>query len=88
MSDLQRHAQFLRQCIRYDESATRQELEEGITRVQRDARCVRRAVWLRWLTRLPSKPGWPGKGVPAAKPNPEVAGNFCFQISGFQFSKH
>jgi type VI protein secretion system component VasF len=46
MSEHQKHTEFLRQCIRYDESATRQELEEGITRVQRDARCVKRAVWL------------------------------------------
>ncbi len=46
MSDHEKHTEFLRQCIRYDESARRQELHEGITRIQRDARCVRRAVWL------------------------------------------
>src|ERR1017187_5559189 len=46
MSEHQRETAFLRQCILYDESARRQELEEGITQIQRDARCVRRAVWL------------------------------------------
>ena len=46
MSDHQRHTEFLRECIRYDESARRQELMEEIARIQRDARCVSRAVWL------------------------------------------
>jgi len=46
MSDHEKHTEFLRQCILYDESARRQELHERITQIQRDARCVRRAVWL------------------------------------------
>jgi hypothetical protein len=46
MSEHQKHTEFLRQCILYDESARRQELAEGISQIQRDARCVRRAVWL------------------------------------------
>lgn len=46
MSDHQRHTKFLRECIRYDESARRQELMEEIVLIQRDARCVIRAVWL------------------------------------------
>jgi len=46
MSEHQIHTDFLRQCILYEEGAGRQELEEGIARVQRDARCVRRAAWL------------------------------------------
>jgi hypothetical protein len=46
MSDHQKHTEFLRQCIRYDESARRQELVEGIARIQCDARCVWRAAWL------------------------------------------
>ena len=46
MSDHEKHTEFLRQCILYDESARRQELHEGVTRIQRDARCVRRAMWL------------------------------------------
>jgi len=46
MSEHQKHTEFLRHCLRYGESTEHQKLEEGITRVQRDARCVRRAVWL------------------------------------------
>ena len=46
MSEHQKHTEFLRHCILYDESARRQELHERITQIQRDARCVRRAVWL------------------------------------------
>jgi hypothetical protein len=46
MSDHHKHTQFLRECIRYDESTRRRELMDEITRIQRDARCVRRAVWL------------------------------------------
>ena len=46
MSEHQKHTEFLRHCIRYDESARRHELVEGIARIQCDARCVRRAAWL------------------------------------------
>ena len=46
MSEHQKHTEFLRHCLRYGESIEHQELEEGITQVQRNARCVRRAVWL------------------------------------------
>jgi hypothetical protein len=46
MSEHQRHTEFLRRCILYDESARRHELVEGIARIQCDARCVRRAAWL------------------------------------------
>lgn len=46
MSEHQKHTEFLRQCILYDESARRQELAEGISLIQGDLHCVRRAVWL------------------------------------------
>jgi hypothetical protein len=46
MSDHQKHTEFLRDCIRYDEGARRQELMAEIIRIQCDARCVLRAVWL------------------------------------------
>lgn len=46
MSEHQKHTEFLRQCILYDESAKCQELVEGISRIQRDMRCVQRASWL------------------------------------------
>ena len=45
MSEHQKHTEFLRECIRYDESTRRHELVEEIARIQRDARCVGRAVW-------------------------------------------
>ena len=46
MSEHEKHTEFLRQCIGYDEGARRHELVKRITQVQRDAHCVRRAVWL------------------------------------------
>jgi hypothetical protein len=46
MSEHQKHTEFLRQCLLYDESAGCQELEQGIIQIQRNARCVRRATWL------------------------------------------
>jgi hypothetical protein len=46
MSEHQKHTEFLSQCILYDESTRRQELLEGISRIQRDARCVGRAARL------------------------------------------
>ncbi|HZQ47524.1 MAG TPA: hypothetical protein VFC07_10960 [Verrucomicrobiae bacterium] len=46
MSEYQRHTDFLRRCVLYDKSARHLELIEGITRIQCNAHCVRRAVWL------------------------------------------
>jgi len=46
MSEHQRHTTFLRQCIRYDDTGERHRLEESITQLQSDERCMRRAVWL------------------------------------------
>lgn len=46
VNDYQRETEFLRQCIRYDDTVEHHELEERITELQRDERCVRRAVWL------------------------------------------
>jgi hypothetical protein len=46
MSDHQKHTEFLRECIRYDGSARRQELLNEIVRIQGDARCVWHAAWL------------------------------------------
>jgi hypothetical protein len=37
---------FLRRCIRYDLSAAGRQLDERISQVQRDERCLRRASWL------------------------------------------
>jgi len=46
MSEHERDTAFLRQCIVYDDSAERHKLDESITRLQRNERCVRRAVGL------------------------------------------
>jgi len=41
-----RETEFLKQCIRYEDTEERHRLEERITQIQRDERIVRRAVWL------------------------------------------
>jgi hypothetical protein len=46
MSEHQKHTEFLRHCLRYGESTEHQALEEEITQIQRDERCVQHAVWL------------------------------------------
>ena len=46
MNEHQKHTEFLRQCILYDESPRRQELAEGIREIHRQMHCVRRALWL------------------------------------------
>lgn len=46
VSEHQRETDFLRQIIRYDESTEHDKLEERITSIQRDERCIRRAVGL------------------------------------------
>ena len=46
MSEHQRETAFLRQCILYDDTGERHKLEESITQLQRNERCVQRAVWL------------------------------------------
>ncbi len=46
MSEHQKQTAFLRQCLIYHDTAERHKLEERITRIQRDERCVRRAIWL------------------------------------------
>ena len=46
MSEHQRETAFLRRVILYDDSAERHKLEGRITQIQREERCVRRAVWL------------------------------------------
>jgi predicted RND superfamily exporter protein len=46
MSEHQKHTEFLRHCLHYGESAEHQALDKKITQIQRDERCVQRAVWL------------------------------------------
>jgi hypothetical protein len=46
MSEYEREVEFLRQCILYEESSGRQELEEEIAYIQRNTRSVQRMAWL------------------------------------------
>lgn len=49
MSEHQKQTAFLRECLLYDDTPDRHKLEERITQIQHDERCVRRAVWLMTL---------------------------------------
>ena len=46
MSEHQRETAFLRRCLRYGDSAEHEALDKKIAEIQRDERCVRRALWL------------------------------------------
>jgi hypothetical protein len=46
MRDHHQQTEFLKHCLGYGDSAGCQELRQEITRLQRDADCVRRAAWL------------------------------------------
>ena len=46
MNEHQRETAFLRHCLRYDDSAEHKALDKKITQIQRDERCVQRAMWL------------------------------------------
>jgi len=46
MSEHQRQTAFLRHCLRHDDSAEHEALDKKITKLQREDRCVRQAVWL------------------------------------------
>jgi len=45
-SEQERETDFLKRCIRYDESAAGRQLFEQLAQVQHDERCLRRASWL------------------------------------------
>ena len=46
MGDYHRETVFLKESLLYDRSTERDDLVARVTRLQRDERCVRRAVWL------------------------------------------
>ena len=46
MSEHQKQTAFLRERLLYDDTPDRHKLEQRITQIQHDERCVRRAVWL------------------------------------------
>jgi len=45
-SEHQKETAFLRHLILYEDTAERHQLEERIAQIQRDERCVRRAMWV------------------------------------------
>lgn len=49
MNDRQRQTEFLRQCLKYDDSSECRTLAERIRQLQHNERCVRRAVCLMML---------------------------------------
>ncbi len=49
MTEHQKETAFLRQCILYDDTGERHQLEASITQLERNERCVRRAVYLMTL---------------------------------------
>ena len=46
MNEHQRNTEFLRHCLRYHDAPERHQLEERLTQVYRNERCVGRAAWL------------------------------------------
>jgi len=52
MSEHEKVTAFLHHCICYDESPGRQALEDSLTRIQRDERCVHRGIRLMVLVAL------------------------------------
>jgi hypothetical protein len=46
MGEHHNHTEFLKHCMRYDESPERHAMMENLTHIQRDLRIVRRASWL------------------------------------------
>lgn len=46
MSEHHEHTEFLKHCLRYDDSPERHAMTENLNRLQRELRVVRRAAWL------------------------------------------
>jgi hypothetical protein len=46
MSEHQKHTEFLKDCLLYDDGGERHQMAEKLTALQRDLRSVRRAMWL------------------------------------------
>jgi hypothetical protein len=83
-NDHERETAFLRRCIRYDLSDTGRQLDERITQVQRDERCLRRATWLMGLVAVLAAAGL-GYGVVLMDDFPSHLSAFAsqFVIKGF-----
>jgi hypothetical protein len=46
MNEHHKHTEFLKHCLRYDDSSKRQEMMEKLSRMQCELRVVQRASWL------------------------------------------
>ena len=46
MSEHHKHTEFLKHCLRYDDSPERHEMMEKLGRLQRDVRIIYRACWV------------------------------------------
>ena len=80
-SEHQRETAFLRHLIRYDNTAERDRLEERITQIQRDERCVRRGVWLMALFTTVAVTGL-GYAVILLDDFPQNKSQFIFKVFG------
>jgi len=74
LSEHQKQTAFLRQCLVYDDTGERHELEESITQLQRNERCVRRAVWVMALLVALAFAGLCYYAVALAERSPDVSG--------------
>ena len=74
MSEHQKQTAFLRQCLLYDDTGERHELEESITQLQRNERCVRRAVWVMALLVALACAGLCYYAISLAEHSPDVSG--------------
>ena len=46
MDEHNKHTEFLRHCLKYDDSAQRHQMMEQLNRLERDLHIVQRASWL------------------------------------------
>lgn len=46
MDEHRKHTEFLRHCLKYDDSSQRHQMMEQLNRLERDLRTVQRASWL------------------------------------------
>jgi di/tricarboxylate transporter len=46
MSERQKHTEFLKHCLRYDDNTERHDLHDKLSRIQHEMRVVKRSVWV------------------------------------------
>ena len=80
-SEHEKETAFLRHLIRYDNTADRDRLEERITQIQRDQRCVRRGLWLMAVLTAVAVTGL-GYAVILLDDFPQNKSQFIFKVFG------